>query len=170
MNESRAFTIFEKATDKQVETLDLAAAGFTSKQIARELGVAPRTVDQRIDTVRKNCGRIPRGDLVRLYRRWKEMCGSTTYDPFPHTVSKPAEAQGEPLKEVSLVFEDALSLDDRAVWDRGDFWRRPGLQPSDLGPMAKLGAVAAVALVLLMGFSLLVMSAKGVNELASSLS
>ena len=169
MNESQASQILEQATDKQVEALDLAASGFTSKQIARELGVAPRTVDQRIDTLRKKCGGIARGDLVRLYRQSKEMCGSTTYDPFPHTVSQSDKAQSEPPKEVSLVFEDALSLDDRADWDRGELWKRPGLQPSDLGPMARLGAVVAAALVLLMGFSLLVMSAQGVNELASSM-
>ena len=44
--------IFSSLTEKQHEALALACQHLTSKQIAQELGVAPVTIDKRIDAVR----------------------------------------------------------------------------------------------------------------------
>lgn len=170
MNDAQTIAALENATDKQIEVLDRAADGLTSKQIALELALAPRSVDQRIDNLRQKAGGVPRADLVRVFRRWRETCDRTTCGPIPLTQSIDPEASPHVLKETTLVFEDAFSLDERAPWDRPTFRMRPGWQPSDLSPFAKLAAVMAVAALLLMSFSLIIATAQGIEQLARAVS
>lgn len=54
-------------TDKQRDVLDLLVLHKTSKQIARDLGISPHTVDQRIATARKNFGVETRNALAAAY-------------------------------------------------------------------------------------------------------
>lgn len=168
MNESHVTQVFEAATDKQLGTLELAADGLTSKQIAIELEVAPRTVDQRIDALRAQLDGMPRSDLVRYYRRWKDVCGRTTCDPFSMSSGTFSSKSPSQQKEAELVFRDAMTLDGRASWDRPGDWMRPGIEPSSLGPLTKVLAVFVGAFALLMGFALIVATAEGINSLASS--
>ena len=167
MDESRPFEIFDNATEKQLEALELAAEGLTSKQVAQRLNVAPRTIDQRIDTIRKHLGGLPRNDAVRLFRQWRAMCDPTTHDPIPVTGLQDGRAKGAARKEADLVFKDAALIDGRAPWDRPAFRMLPGFGPSDLGTFGKLIAVGVVALFLLVSFSLIVMSAQGIDALFS---
>lgn len=158
---------FEAATEKQIEAINLAAEGFTSKQIAIQLGVAPRTVDQRIDAVRAKAGGIPRGDLVRHFRAWKDTCDRTTYDPFPvadpsHFKAKP-EVQPEPL----LRFNDALTFDERAAWDRKADRLLPEIEPSDLGTESRLLFIAGGAVLILAGVVLTAAFSNALVELLS---
>ncbi|MEZ5681110.1 MAG: LuxR C-terminal-related transcriptional regulator [Erythrobacter sp.] len=152
-------SVFESATTKQIEALDLAAEGFTSKQIARELEIAPRTADQRIDSVRIKLEGIPRNDLLRAYREWKAICDQTTYDRIPLAEIDLEQALDVQRPRGELEFHDVMTFDGRADWDRGQLRSRPGLRPADLGVGGKLlamilGAVALLAIaVLLMSFS-----------------
>lgn len=166
MNESLAFHTFEHATPKQHEALELAADGFTSKQIALALGIAPRTADQRIDALRLQLGGMARNDLVRLYRSWKEACGRATYDPVPLPNRADKRPETQPQKETELVFSDPMAIDGRANWDRPVIRMRPGFGPSELGTGGKLAAVFAAAMLLLMGFALIVATAQGISALA----
>lgn len=52
-------------TCKQWAAVELLARHMTSKEIARELGISPHTVDQRIDTVRRILGVASRRELAR---------------------------------------------------------------------------------------------------------
>lgn len=169
MDESQLRETFENATEKQVEVLGLAAEGLTSKQIAIELDIAPRSVDQRIDNLRSKMGGVPRGDLVRSYRHWMRICGRTTYDPITLTSNHRFGAEETTPKDTVLVFNDAVAIDDRSIWDHSGRPRWPGLEPSDLSPLAKLVAVFAVALALLIGFSLIIATAQGVTQLLGAL-
>lgn len=45
--------LLDELTDKQKEVLDLLVLRKTSRQIARELGNSPHTVDQRITAARR---------------------------------------------------------------------------------------------------------------------
>lgn len=59
---------FEKLTAKQREVLHLLSESMTAKEIARELGISPSTVEQRIRSLRGRFGPLSRGELSRLYR------------------------------------------------------------------------------------------------------
>lgn len=165
MAPSNAPSVFESLTLKQHQTLCLASRHLTSKQIAIELGVAPITIDKRIDAVRAKLGAIPRHDLLRLYGDWSQAYGQSINGPtiLPETDDSPEDCRTQP-NEHAFVFEDSLRLDARASWDRAPAWLRPGLRPSDLGLGGKLlamllGSVAIlVVAVLIMAFTNALMS------------
>ena len=57
-------------TAKQAEVLDLLLQHKTTKQIARDLGIAPNTVDARIAAVREKWGTTDRKATARVYAHW----------------------------------------------------------------------------------------------------
>lgn len=70
---------FGQLTDKQKEVLDLLVQHKTSKEIAREIGVSPHTVDQRINFSKKKLQVNSRGELALAYRRLKAIYEPTIY-------------------------------------------------------------------------------------------
>jgi DNA-binding CsgD family transcriptional regulator len=64
-------------TAKQAEVLDLLLQHKTTKQIARELGIAPNTVDARIAAVRDKWGTTDRKATARVYAHLLETCEKT---------------------------------------------------------------------------------------------
>jgi len=160
MDQCDVHSIFRALTAKQDEALRLACQHLTSKQIARELGVAPVTIDKRIDAVRAKLGHMPRVEVLRHYRAWAERYDPIIDDPTILTNSPPIAAPtvSQP-QERSFVFEDSLAFDARAPWDRTSDWLQPGIKPADLGVGGKLllilaGAVAImIVAVLSMAFA-----------------
>lgn len=157
MPQSEASLLFDSLTEKQHEALRLAAAHLTSKQIALSLGVAPVTIDKRIDTVRARLGHIPRSDLARLYAHWSEnQQHDRTYDPIigdPIILGDGPQVLSSQLsqpRDNQLAFEDSIILDARASWERGSPWVRPGLKPSDLGVIGKLCVMLGGSVAILM--------------------
>lgn len=151
MERAPAFTVFDSLTDKQHETLRLAASHLTSKQIARELGVAPITIDKRIESVRARLSGIARPDLLRLYTKWLEAYGRAIDDPT--ILGQSSENGAENLSQPSdpaLTFADSLTFDGRAEWERDQAWLRPGLNPSDLGVGGKLLVILGGAVAIMM--------------------
>lgn len=149
------FPIFDSLTDKQHEALSLAAKQLTSKQIALALGVAPVTIDKRIEAVRARFGHMARADLLRLYRAWCEAHDRPIDDPIildhPSPLPSFIVHQHDPAP---LLFEDSVAFDARAPWDRQRALLRPGLTPSELGIGGKLivilfGAVAIMMVAVL---------------------
>lgn len=67
-------------TAKQREVLDLLVQHKTSKEIARELGISPHTVDQRIQFAKSKLGAATRGELAQEYRRLCAICEAMTYE------------------------------------------------------------------------------------------
>ncbi len=65
-------------TEKQREVLDLLVLHKTSKQIARELGISPHTVDQRVVAARRKSGVETRGELAAAYMAVQAPNGSGT--------------------------------------------------------------------------------------------
>ncbi len=144
------FIVFENATPKQIETLDLAASGLTSKQIARKLHIAPRTVDQRIDAIRSKLDGVPvRVDMIRSYRQWRQICGSVLYDSIPMAQSGTLPAQIKARLEDELQFHDAITFDDRNFWNFNKLWPQLGVSPVELGIVGKVFAMLAGAVVLI---------------------
>lgn len=160
MDKQEAYATLETLTPKQHETLVLAARHFTSKQIAQQLGVAPVTIDKRIEAVRSKLGAMPRTSLLQLYEEWCRYDGQTIDEPIilGFATADGAENVGQPSGQ-AFVFEDSLTFDARASWERAAGGRRSGFSPSDLGVVGKLlvmilGAVAMLmAAVLSMAFA-----------------
>lgn len=67
-------------TAKQRAALDLLVQHKTSKEISRELGISPHTVDQRIDSAKRILGSSTRGDLAQRYLQLREACEGMTYE------------------------------------------------------------------------------------------
>lgn len=63
-------TEFGRLTAKQREVLQLVSESMTVKEIARELGVSPAAVEQRIRSLRGRFGPLSRAELSRLYREF----------------------------------------------------------------------------------------------------
>lgn len=159
-------------TDKQCRVLDLLIEHKTSKEIARELGISPYTVDQRISLARAKLGVSSRNELAARYRVMRKTPGQ-----LPSYVA--AHCEGEQLEEGcesdaygSPSFEaDQDPLNDRAG-QRGDDLIVPGVSAGEnifcptnskveyrVGPEVfegssggwwRLGAVVATALLLVM--------------------
>ena len=165
MSPEDAFPFFDSLTEKQHATLLLASRHMTSKQIAIELGVAPVTIDKRIEAIRSRLDAIPRPDLLRLYGQWHGEYDHTIDHRtiLAHTTADEGCSAQQP-QEFAFTFEDSLHFDARAPWERNLEWLRPGLSPSDLGMMGKLfvmlgGAVAIMMVaVLLVAFADALMS------------
>jgi DNA-binding CsgD family transcriptional regulator len=155
MSPEDAFAIFDSLTERQHETLVLASRHLTSKQIAQELGLAPVTIDKRIEAVRARLGSIARSDLLRLYNDWNGLYDQTIDGPI--ILASPSIERAGPgpqSDDLALAFEDSLAFDARASWDRKTAWLQPGMKPSDLGVGGKLlamliGAVAIMAVAVL---------------------
>ncbi len=70
-------------TEGQVDCLRLVNAHYTSKQIARQLGISPFTVDQRLDAARKKLFADSRIDAARRFALLEqdEIYQPLVYDP-----------------------------------------------------------------------------------------
>jgi DNA-binding CsgD family transcriptional regulator len=144
-------SVFEALTEKQHEALVLACAHLTSKQIAIKLGVAPVTIDKRIDGVRAKLGSLSRVELLHLYQRWQDGYDRIIPDPIILPRHSQIAAQDEPqVAEHIYHFEDSVTFDARTSWDRSFGLLRPGIRPSDLGVSGKLLAMLAGSVAILM--------------------
>lgn len=165
MSPEDACAVFDTLTEKQRQTLSLAANRLTSKQIAHQLGVAPVTIDKRIEAVRSRLGAIPRPDLLRAYGQWAESYDRHIYDPIILGGEPQIEAipSSQP-SDLAFVFEDSIPFDASASWEQQRSWLHPGMKPSDLGVSGRLlvmlgGAVAIMMVaVLSMAFADALMS------------
>lgn len=78
--------VIGRLPEKQRVVLDLVADGLTSKEIARMLGISPKTVDHRLYAARQHVGPISRRELMRLHREL-----GIDQEPVPET--EPAETE-----------------------------------------------------------------------------
>jgi DNA-binding CsgD family transcriptional regulator len=70
-------------TEGQINCLRLVGANYTSKEIARKLGISPFTVDQRLDAARKKLSADSRSDAARRFAQLdaEEVYQPLVYDP-----------------------------------------------------------------------------------------
>jgi DNA-binding CsgD family transcriptional regulator len=78
-------------TEGQINCLRLVSQNYTSKEIARLLGISPFTVDQRLDAARKKLSATSRTDAAR---RFTELSSGEIYEPLvydPDALEKPVD-------------------------------------------------------------------------------
>ena len=137
-------------TAKQREVLDLLIEHKTSKEIARELGISPHTVDQRIQFAKEKLGAASRSEVALLYRRLVEICGQLTYQDSRIAASAAVAHSGPGTQAGSL---SVLRRRERAYPDQpreteADYPVVPELFEGRYGTLIRLGAIIAIAVFL----------------------
>ena len=89
--------MLDQLTPKQAEVLEFLILQHTTKEIARELNLAPSTVDQRIASVREKWGTADRRDTARQYTELQAICGKTTYGSKGVDPASTLEEEENPL-------------------------------------------------------------------------
>jgi DNA-binding CsgD family transcriptional regulator len=135
-------------TAKQTEVLDLLLQHKTTKQIARDLHIAPNTVDARIAAVREKWGTPNRNATARVYAHLLEACekppcGFLPLDgDFIPDQGFLRDLPGSPHFTVSDVqtFEHLMRLGER----------RTGLEALDarFGKFGRVGAIVLLAMLI----------------------
>jgi len=137
-------------TAKQREVLDLLIEHKTSKEIARELGISPHTVDQRIQFAKEKLGAGSRSEVALLYRRLVEICGQLTYENSGIAVS-PEVADGGPGTQagpLSALRRRERTWSDQPRETEADYPVVPELFEGRYGTLIRLGAIIAIAVFL----------------------
>ena len=90
MNEA-SLTSVDRLSERQRQCLRLVGRGFTSKDIANELGLSHLTVDQHVTRAIKIVGATTRGEAARILASWD--------DPHPQKLDTQPAAIAEPSAE-----------------------------------------------------------------------
>ncbi|MCJ1962105.1 MULTISPECIES: sigma factor-like helix-turn-helix DNA-binding protein [Novosphingobium] len=158
MDEHRARALLDGLTAKQREVLDLLVLHRTTKEIARELGIAPNTVDQRIAGVRDKWGTSNRKETARFYARLCDLCGKTTCD-FSRVDEPGADVESllQDLPDTpQFVLSDARPMMGFPEWleeEREPVVTAPvGLETLDqkFGRIGRVAAILVLAMVMAM--------------------
>jgi DNA-binding NarL/FixJ family response regulator len=71
---SEQFPTSASLSDRELEILDLVARGLTNEQIAKELEISKRTVDNHVSNIIKKTKTKNRVELVRWALHWGKVC------------------------------------------------------------------------------------------------
>jgi DNA-binding CsgD family transcriptional regulator len=137
-------------TAKQREVLDLLIEHKTSKEIARDLGISPHTVDQRIQFAKEKLGAASRSEVAQLYRRLLEICGQLTYQESPIATSATFADNGPGTQAgpLTTLRRRERTYPDRPVRAEADYAVVPELFEGRYGTLFRLGAIIAMAMFL----------------------
>jgi DNA-binding CsgD family transcriptional regulator len=135
-------------TAKQTEVLDLLLQHKTTKQIARELNIAPNTVDSRIEKVREKWGTSDRKATARVYAHLRETCEKPPCGFSPLATDILRGHGFNPDLPGSSIFSvsDAHTFEHLA----GLNGKRTGLEALDakFGKLGRVGAIVVLAMFL----------------------
>ncbi|EZP83997.1 Transcriptional regulator, LuxR family [Novosphingobium resinovorum] len=141
-----------RLTEKQRACLDLLLERKSSKQIARILGIAKPTVDQRIATARAVLGAADRDEAALRYARLKTVYDPVIHDParipLPTRLVPSHFPNGDPAETIAL--KDGAFITEGPSASQppfGDLWR-PDHSLSKRVMMMAAMLVMAVILIL----------------------
>ncbi len=139
--------LLDALTPKERAALDLLVQHHTTKDIARQLGVAPNTVDMRLRNAREKLGATDRYDVARLYRDLLQTCGKTTCEFSVMSRSKPAEvAASAELRNARFTLRDASSFPLPAPWENSQPKELPEVLDLRFGKVWRIAAIPLGAL------------------------
>lgn len=147
LERQQAEKILDLLTEAQVEVYDRVLLHMTSKEIARELDIAPNTVDQRVKAAWPKLGAHDRASAARRYALLKSICGQTTCgEPAIDFRLESRELLEQDLPDSPVFFvEDASSFESHFVEAQPTV-----LEALDerMGPLGRIVAILLAALVL----------------------
>ena len=137
-------------TTKQREVLDLLIEHKTSKEIARQLGISPHTVDQRIQFAKEKLGASSRSEVAQLYRRLIEICGQLTYQDSRIASAVPFadNDHGTQAGPLTALRRRERTYPGQLRAAETDFAVVPELFEGHYGTLIRLGAIIAIAVFL----------------------
>ena len=137
-------------SEKQREALDLLIKHMTSKEISRTLGISPHTVDQRIETAKKKLGAASRSELAQKYQNLLSLCQRLTYEDSHMATPVPTlQEQDRTDPELLLIRNKPTEIFEfPPEWRENDFRVVPKLFEGRWGGLARLGAIAAIAFLI----------------------
>lgn len=154
-----ASDILDSLTDKQAEALVMVLRRMSSKEIARELGISPWSVDKRLDAARVKLGAQTREEAARIYARAR-YGESFAGEPFAVTpAAELVEPEGGASSERAAGDRESQSsvssgTDPWPTLRRSVLW----LDPKAIGPVGRLalilGGALAISLLLLSGLGI----------------
>jgi DNA-binding CsgD family transcriptional regulator len=155
-------SVLDTLTDKQREVLDLLIEHKTSKEIARELGISPHTVDQRVQFAKEKLGVDSRSEAAVEYRRLMQLCRPQTQaapeplDQGTHEGSRSAENANSTDLAAQWVGDPLITLTppeggrpDKKVGEGAGFRVVPEMFEGRYGTMMRLGAIVVTTVLLL---------------------
>lgn len=153
-------------TDKQRQALDLLVRHKTSKEISRDLGISPHTVDQRIEAAKRKLGVKTRGDLANVYQKLLVLSGQPTHEESH--VDAPVMFRDQPAADQSEQYPilEAPERDDSTEPEPGVTFLLigPELFTGQFGIFLRVAAVLSIALLLatfaLVGLSIFLEASK----------
>jgi DNA-binding CsgD family transcriptional regulator len=179
------FSRIERLTKAQLEVLERVALRRTSKEIARELGVSPVTVDQRVKRAQSILGANNRSEAARILisargAGWPTQSlvyDKTIYDSSglfePSNVSEQQPSAGEwnpavggdaeHLRQTQALYFSGLPDESakRSLDTVLDEIRRP----ASLTPATKTIIIIAIMIFTLVAFAMLVSLAEGLSRI-----
>jgi len=141
---------FGGLTAKQREVLDLLIEHKTSKQIARQLGISPHTVDQRIFFAKEKLGAGSRSEVAVAYRRLLGVSGRVTYQEtrIAHQARPAQMTAGSLAGQVLGLRSPELARPDGPALAELDYRVVPELFDGRYGTLMRLSAIIAIAALL----------------------
>lgn len=158
--------ILEELTPKQREVLDLLIQHKTSKEISRDLGISPHTVDQRIMLARAKFKVGSRNEVAQAYSRLVSDGDPKSADlrAYQQPVYQNSDVADLELSGQSALQEDAVAADRTAFRDAlaGEPAQATEAQTEQFhhvlpeafngphGTLLRLGAMTAISIMLIL--------------------
>lgn len=139
----------DSLTDKQCEALELVLRHMSSKEIAQQLNVSPRAVDQRLDAVRVKLGAATRLEAAKLYWMHRHAGASDclTSEPFSLPLDLPEQQESGGSDAPGFTLHDAGHWP--AEWEERPMSAAAEPKPIVLGKALRFGLIIAGALALM---------------------
>lgn len=168
----------DKLTEGQRTCLRMVFMHMSSKDIARELGISPHTVDQRVKAAMQTLGVDTRVEAARILAFHE---GGGTYQPLVY--QSPDIAEPPPAEPIPVLVDhgetdgcSGLAMrEDQAVFDGAFRHSRSsmtlplpvgGATPDDLKPWQRLGWAVAIMFGVVLTFGVFVTGLEALSRLA----
>ena len=166
-----------RLTEAQKTCLRMVFMHMSSKDIARELGISPHTVDQRLKTAARILGADSRVEAARMLALHE---GGGTYRPLVYQPPDIAAAglaaalSAQVDREGAKGLRDGAMREDQAAFLAYDGPRSAlplplpirGARPDDLTPWHRLGWTLAIMIAIALTFGVFVTGVEALSRLA----
>lgn len=123
----RVSTAFEKLTPREREILRLIAAHLQSKEIARALGLSPKTVEMHVLSARRRLSGMSRRDAALAFVAWENGDPGNDYRKQPGGMAAVSDTPPSDREIGSVHVQTASSLSDSpsslGAAQGSDVWR-----------------------------------------------